>query len=99
MGGFVALTKLRGKLHYIQNQTRLEQCACEPMGQAPLNVLLAVSNGMPDDIDGATNYLRNLGWTDNTCVEIQGTPGLVGVNVNVFYLTKIANCPIGPCNA
>ena len=99
MGGApVALATLRGKLHYVQNETRLQQCACEPGSVPPLDVLLAIKNGMPDDIHGATNHLKNLGWADRTCVEVQGTFGVVGVNVQVFYFSAIVACPIGPCN-
>jgi hypothetical protein len=100
-GGALAIsnvTVLKGKLHYIQNETRLGPCPCEPAYDPPLNALLAIASGTPDDLSAATSYLQNLGWTEGACVEVQGAFAMIGVNVPAFYLQQITNCPIGPCN-
>lgn len=89
---------IRGILKYFDNETRLQQCACEPGQLSPLNVLLARAQGYPDDITGASNYLKNLGWQYGTCVEVQGVASSIG-RVSVFYLQQIHACPNGPCYA
>jgi len=91
-------TSIRGKLCYIANAAHIQQCPCEPASNPPLDVLLAVASGVPDDIDGAANYLKNLGWANGACVAVQGQFGTVGVNVRAFYLKTVKDCPTGPCN-
>jgi hypothetical protein len=89
---------VRGKLIYVGNESRIRQCACEPVFNPPVDVLLAISSGTPDDITGATNYLKNIGWNSMTCVEVDGIVGTVGANVRVLFLQQIKHCPTGPCN-
>jgi hypothetical protein len=98
MEGTVPPIALRGRLSYVGNDTRLQQCPCEPASNPPLNALLAVKSGVPDDLSGASNYLKNLGWTAGSCVEVQGTFATIGGNVRAFYFLQIKNCPTGPCN-
>jgi hypothetical protein len=89
--------QIRGILKYIGNESRIKPCACEPVQVPSVNVLLARNGGIPDDISGATSYLKNLGWTSGTCVSVSGTPGTIG-GVDVLYLQQIQTCPNGPCN-
>jgi hypothetical protein len=89
---------IRGKLHYIENETRLWPCPCEPAYNPPLNVLLAIVSGVPDDVSGATSYLKNLGWAGGTCVEIQGVIATMGTNVGALYIQQVRHCPTAPCN-
>jgi len=89
---------LRGRLDFAGNGVRLVQCHCEPIATPPLNVLLAVASGVPDDLTGAGSYLSNLGWMNGTCVEIVGNMGVIGGTLSALYLQQICHCPNGPCN-
>lgn len=86
------MTHLRGKLRFISGETRLCQCSKEPANNPPLNELLAKQNGNPDDIRGATNYIKGQGYQEGACVEVGGNSGTIG-GVRVFYLVLIASCP------
>jgi hypothetical protein len=90
---------LRGKLHFVQNESLLRQCPCEALSDPPLSVLIVISGGNPNPINGATIYIKGLGYTEGACVEIVGNFGTVGDNVKALVMTSIHNCPnpSAPC--
>jgi hypothetical protein len=89
----MALEYLRGKLRFVGNETRLSQCQCELDGRPPLDELLAIANGNPNDINGATTHVKGLNYDDGMCVEVRGNFRIVGFGVYAFYLTSIHDCP------
>ena len=84
-------TVLRGKLRYIAKNSRLQQCPREPAVNPPLNVLLAVIAGIPNDVSGATNRLKNLGWRNGDCIEVQGQ--FTNNDDQTFYFQTVKTCP------
>jgi hypothetical protein len=96
----VATVTLRGKLHYVNNDSRLGPCPCEPPNPG-FWVLLALCAGGPPDTNGATTLLQNANWHEGDCAEVRGTWVTIGVNVKALCLDPnaqfITPCPIGPC--
>lgn len=92
---------LRGKLHFVQNESLLWQCPCENPSNPPLNVLIALSNANPNPINGATVYIKGLGYAEGACVEITGDFRIIGNNVRAFGMTSIHKCPnpAAPCRS